>query len=215
MEFVTHSREETAALGGRLADALKTGQLSIRSGVCMASSDGFRIRLHGKGGHGAAPEESVSPVYAGIKLIGVFEDIARYELNPQQPSVVNICAIHTGSTYNIIPNDCEIMGTVRTFNEQQRAWLLDRLQQAMNQVASLYRCTAEWHIGQSAPSTHSDEQFSARLHQLLERDLPEIDLLRAGMALAASVITLIPAVFVFFMGQDYLEQGITASGLTM
>ncbi|MCI8490734.1 MAG: carbohydrate ABC transporter permease [Lachnospiraceae bacterium] len=45
--------------------------------------------------------------------------------------------------------------------------------------------------------------------------LPEIDLLRAGMALAASVITLIPAVFVFFMGQDYLEQGITASGLTM
>ena len=159
------------------ADALKTGQLSIRSGVCMASSDGFRIRLHGKGGHGAAPEESVSPVYAGIKLIGVFEDIARYELNPQQPSVVNICAIHTGSTYNIIPNDCEIMGTVRTFNEQQRAWLLDRLQQAMNQVASLYRCTAEWHIGQSAPSTHSDEQFSARLHQLLERDLPEIDLL--------------------------------------
>jgi multiple sugar transport system permease protein len=43
--------------------------------------------------------------------------------------------------------------------------------------------------------------------------LPEIDLRRAGMALAASVITLIPAVFVFFMGQDYLESGITASGM--
>ena len=43
--------------------------------------------------------------------------------------------------------------------------------------------------------------------------LPEIDLQRAGVALAASVITLIPAVFVFFMGQDYLEQGIAASGM--
>ncbi len=43
--------------------------------------------------------------------------------------------------------------------------------------------------------------------------LPEIDLSRAGMALAASVITLIPAVFVFFMGQDYLESGIAASGM--
>ena len=43
--------------------------------------------------------------------------------------------------------------------------------------------------------------------------LPEIDLKRAGMALAASVVTLIPAVFVFFMGQDYLEQGIAASGM--
>lgn len=159
------------------ADALKTGQLSIRSGVCMASSDGFRIRLHGKGGHGASPEDSISPVYAGVKLIGAFADIARYELDPQQPAVVNICAVHTGSTYNIIPNDCEIMGTVRTFNEKQRARLLERLQQAMNQVAALYRCTAEWHIGQSAPSTHSDEQFSARLHQLLSRDLPEIDLI--------------------------------------
>lgn len=42
---------------------------------------------------------------------------------------------------------------------------------------------------------------------------PEIDLSRAGMALAASVITLIPAVFVFFMGQDYLESGIAASGM--
>lgn len=159
------------------ADRLKTGELMIKSGTCMASSDGFRIRLHGKGGHGASPEDAISPIFAAVKLIGAFADIARYEIDPQQPSVVNICAIHSGTTYNIIPNDCEIMGTIRMFDEPRREALLERLQQAMHQVAALYRCTAEWYIGQSAPSTKSDEGFCQQLHQMLAQDLPEIKLL--------------------------------------
>ena len=159
------------------ADRLKTGQLCIKSGTCMASSDGFRIRLHGKGGHGASPQNSISPIFAAVKLIEAFTDIARYEIDPQQPSVVNICAIHSGTTYNIIPNDCEIMGTIRMFDEPRREALLQRLQDAMHQVAALYRCTAEWYIGQSAPSTKSDEAFSRQLRDTLARDLPELDVL--------------------------------------
>ncbi len=102
------------------ADRLQTGQLAIKSGNCMASSDGFRVTLTGKGGHGASPQDSISPIYAAVKLIGAFEDIARYEIDPQKPTVVNICALHAGSTYNIIPNECQVMGTIRTFDRELR-----------------------------------------------------------------------------------------------
>lgn len=169
------------------ADRLQTGQLAIKSGNCMASSDGFRVTLTGKGGHGASPQDSISPIYAAVKLIGAFEDIARYEIDPQKPTVVNICALHAGSTYNIIPNECQVMGTIRTFDEEERTWLLDRLQKAMHQVAELYRCQAEWYIGQSAPSTKSDPDFCQKLQDLLTKDLPEIDLvpLQTGKAMGS------------------------------
>ncbi|WP_458862794.1 M20 metallopeptidase family protein [Acidaminobacterium chupaoyuni] len=159
------------------ADAVKTGQILIKSGVCMASSDGFRITLHGKGGHGAAPEEAINPIFAAVKIIGAFEDIARYEIDPQSPSVVNICALNAGTTYNIIPNDCVIMGTVRMFDEEKRAILLGRLQQAMHSIAELYRCRAEWYIGQTAPSTRSDEQAAEATAASLKGCLPEAEVL--------------------------------------
>ena len=56
---------------------------------------------------------------------------------------VNTCSIHAGTTYNIIPNDCEIRGTVRTFNEEVRANLLSRIQETVEKICSLYRCTFE------------------------------------------------------------------------
>ena len=101
--------------------------------------------------------------------------------------MVNICALHAGSTYNIIPNECQVMGTIRTFDEEERTWLLDRLQKAMHQVAELYRCQAEWYIGQSAPSTKSDPDFCQKLQDLLTKDLPEIDLipLQTGKAMGS------------------------------
>ena len=159
------------------ADRLKTGQLCIKSGTCMASSDGFRIRLHGKGGHGASPQKSISPIFAAVKLIEAFTDIARYEIDPQQPSVVNTCSIHSGTIYNIIPEDCEIMGTVRMFNEEQRARVLGRMQEAVEKIASLYRCTAQWSLDLSVPCTISDEAFSQQLHDLLVRDLDGVEVL--------------------------------------
>ena len=106
---------------------LKTGQIAMGYGPCAASSDCYKITLHGKGGHGSAPQDSINPIFCACKIIEAFTDIARFEIDPQQPSVVNICAIHSGTTYNIIPNDCEIMGTIRMFDEPRREALLQRL----------------------------------------------------------------------------------------
>ena len=156
---------------------LKTGQIAMGYGPCAASSDCYKITLHGKGGHGSAPQDSINPIFCACKIIEAFTDIARFEIDPQQPSVVNTCSIHSGTIYNIIPEDCEIMGTVRMFNEEQRARVLGRMQEAVEKIASLYRCTAQWSLDLSVPCTVSDEAFSQQLHDLLVRDLDGVEVL--------------------------------------
>ncbi|WP_458862793.1 M20 metallopeptidase family protein [Acidaminobacterium chupaoyuni] len=143
---------------------LKTGQVKIASGPCAASSDCYRIVLHGKGGHGASPQKAINPIFAAAKIIEAFTDLGRYEIDPQMPSVVNTCAIHSGTIYNVIPNDCEIKGTVRMFNEENRARILKRMQETAEKIADLYRCGVEWHIDLAAPSNYSNEVFARTLH---------------------------------------------------
>lgn len=158
-------------------EPLKTGQIAMGYGPCAASSDCYKIVLHGKGGHGASPQNSINPIFCATKIIEAFTDIGRYEIDPQEPAVVNTCSIHSGTIYNIIPNDCEIMGTVRLFNEEQRARVLARMQEAVEKISSFNRCTAEWHVDLSVPCTYSNEEFSQKLHELLERDLEGVELL--------------------------------------
>lgn len=158
-------------------DPLKTGQLKMGRGVVSASSDNIRVILHGKGGHGASPQNSVNPIFAAAKIVEAFTDIGRYEVDPQQATVVNTCCIHSGTTYNIIPNDCELKVTVRTFNEDVRARILERMQQAVEKIADLYRCTAEFYNDFGTPSNYSEEQFADWLHETLVKDLEGVDIL--------------------------------------
>lgn len=155
----------------------QTGQVKLSRGTIAASSDNYRILLHGKGGHGASPQNSINPIFAAAKIVEAFTDIGRYEVDPQQPTVVNTCSIHAGTTYNIIPNDCEIRGTVRTFNEEVRANLLSRIQETVEKICSLYRCTFEFYNDFSTPSNYSEETFSDELYAMLKRDLEGVEVL--------------------------------------
>lgn len=150
---------------------LKTGELAMSYGAVAASSDCFKIVLHGKGGHGASPQEAVNPIFCAIKIIEAFTDIGRYEIDPQLPSVVNTCAINSGTIYNVIPNDCEIMGTMRMFNEEKRAEILSRLKEAVEKISSVYRCESAFTVDLSVPSMQSDEGCARMLHEMLSRDL--------------------------------------------
>ena len=91
-----------------------------REGPLMAAPDVFEIKIHGKGGHGSAPNLTVDPIYVAAQVINALQAISSRMLDQIQPFVLSVCNLHSGSSHNIIPNDATLEGTIRTLDQKIR-----------------------------------------------------------------------------------------------
>ena len=103
-----------------LYSGLEAGKIGVRDGPFFASSDRFVICLVGKGGHGAMPQSSVDPIVAAAQLVNLLQTIPSREIAPKDPVVVTVGSMHSGTTFNVIPDRAEMMGTVRAFDAAVR-----------------------------------------------------------------------------------------------
>lgn len=106
--------------GAHLATELPIGKIATRTGAMMASVDHFKIKIFGRGGHGARPHETLDSITVGSQLISHLQQIVSRRINPIQPSVVTIGRFHAGSAFNIIADTAEIEGTVRALDADVR-----------------------------------------------------------------------------------------------
>src|SRR6202140_2091118 len=100
------------------------GTLSYRVGIGSSNSDSLEITFHGRGGHGAAPQLTIDPVMIAARFIVDVQSVISREKDPTEFGVVSIGAIHGGTAENIIPDDVQILGTLRTFKPEVRAKML-------------------------------------------------------------------------------------------
>lgn len=103
---------------------LPAGTIGYHSGFFRASSDEVDITIFGRGGHGAAPHETVDPIVIAARTVLAFQTIVSRENNPMDPAVITVGSIHGGTKDNIIPDQVKLQMTVRTFNPQARKRLL-------------------------------------------------------------------------------------------
>jgi amidohydrolase len=113
------------------------GTFAVSSGPVMASSNEFKIVIHGKGGHAAMPHLSTDPVPVACQMVQAFQTIVSRNTKPVEAGVVSVTMIHTGEATNVVPDMCEIQGTVRTFTVE----LLDMIEQRMRDIAH-HTCAA-------------------------------------------------------------------------
>ena len=113
------------------------GQFAASAGPVMASSNEFKITLRGKGGHAAMPHNALDPVPVACQLVQGFQTIISRNLKPIDAGVISVTMIHAGSATNVIPNVCELQGTVRTFSVD----VLDLIEQRMR-VMTEHLCAA-------------------------------------------------------------------------
>lgn len=106
--------------GAHLATELPVGTISSRKGAMMASVDHFKIRISGRGGHGARPHETLDSITIGTQLVNHLQQIVSRRINPIQPAVVTIGKFHAGNAFNIIADSAEIEGTVRALDANVR-----------------------------------------------------------------------------------------------
>jgi amidohydrolase len=99
---------------------LEVGKLSFRGGMVMASADELYITIKGKGGHAAAPQNTVDTILIASHLIVSLQQIVSRNNNPFNPSVLSITSVQGGYTTNVIPSEVKLMGTFRAMNEEWR-----------------------------------------------------------------------------------------------
>jgi hippurate hydrolase len=115
--------------GRHNAPQLEAGQISVFPGPAMAGADFFDITITGKGSHGAMPHVGRDPVVAAITLAAALQTIVSRNADPREAAVVSITQLHAGSAYNVIPEEAELAGTIRTFSPEIATLIRERMRE--------------------------------------------------------------------------------------
>lgn len=115
----------------------QVGRFAVSPGPVMASTSEFKITIRGKGSHGAMPNLGIDPVPIACQMVQAFQTIISRNKKPIDAGVISVTMIHAGEATNVIPDSCELQGTVRTFTTE----VLDLIEQRMKQVAE-HTCAA-------------------------------------------------------------------------
>jgi len=110
----------TYALGFHNHPNLSAGRFGFVRGPALAAADGFEIVVRGRSGHAAHPHNAVDPIVAAANLVLQLQTVVSREVPPMRPAVVTVGAIHGGTARNIIPNQVQLLGTVRTLHNDVR-----------------------------------------------------------------------------------------------
>ncbi len=106
----------------------------------MASVDGFKLTIKGKGGHGSMPESCIDPLNAAVQVYLGLQSLIAREIKGSDEAVLTIGQIQGGSSANIIPDEVVMQGTLRTFDDEVRTYLVKRMKEISNMIAESYRC---------------------------------------------------------------------------
>ena len=153
-----------AVFGLHVTSSLNTGQIGFREGPLMASADKFTIIVKGRQTHGSRPWNGVDPIVASSQIIMATQTIASRQVDvTKAPSVVSFGAINGGVRNNIIPDQVEMVGTIRTFDQEMRADIKKRLAKTAEMVAESGGAEAHVHIDHGYPVTVNDVELTKKM----------------------------------------------------
>ena len=119
------------------------GWIGVAKGPVMAGAELFTIKLTGKGGHGAAPHLTIDPIVAASQIVTALQSITSRNVAPLQSAVVSVTTVHSGTAFNVIPQEAELTGTIRTFDLDVRKKVLERFEQIIRGVGGAMGCQVE------------------------------------------------------------------------
>ena len=155
-----------AVFGLHVFSSVQVGQIAVRGGPLMAASDRFNIKVIGRQTHGSAPWNGIDPIVASADLIGAAQTVVSRQANiAKQPAVVSFGAIKGGIRYNIIPDEVEMVGTIRTFDEGMRQKIFADLRNVAEHTAAAHGARAEAKVPDQDgnPATINDPALTAKM----------------------------------------------------
>ncbi len=162
------------------------GSVGYRPGPALASADSFKIIVRGRQTHGARPWDGIDPITTAAQIvIGLQQIVSRQTDISEVPAIVTVGSIRGGVRFNIIPDEVEMLGTVRAFDPQIRRDIHDRIRRIATGIAESAGATAEviFHLGY--PVTINDPDLTRRMVPTLRRAAGEGKLFEASLLTVA------------------------------
>ncbi len=147
-----------AIIALHLWNEIEIGKVIVKEGPLMASADEFVIKIKGIGGHGAVPQFTVDSIVVAANVITTLQTIISRNIDPLEPAVLTIGKIKGGSNFNIIAETVELIGTVRTFNNELRDEIEARIEQIIKNVTGAFGATYEYEYIKMYPPTINDSK---------------------------------------------------------
>jgi amidohydrolase len=143
-EGVLKNPDVDALIGLHLWNNLPLGTVGVRTGALMAATEGFKCIIHGKGGHGAIPHQTVDSIVVAAQIVTALQTIVSRNVNPIDSAVITVGKLHAGTALNVIAERAEISGTVRYFNPELGVFLPKRIEQIIAGICQSYG--ADYHL---------------------------------------------------------------------
>jgi amidohydrolase len=191
------------------------GWIGVSQGSSMAGAEIFKIKIRGKGGHGAAPHLAIDPILASSQIINALQSITSRNIPPLKSAVVSVCTINGGEAFNVIPQEVLLAGTIRTFDLDVRDKVLERFEVIVYGMAETMGCQAEIELNRLTPAVINHSEISTRIHKIAKTLYPNADVdpsdnTTMGSEDMAFMMELVPGCF-FFVGSANSEKNLDAS----
>lgn len=184
-ENVLEDPSPMAVIGQHAMPSLQAGKVGVRKGKFMASMDALSIRIKGRGGHGAIPEQNIDPVVIASHIVIALQHLVSRMASPREPTVLSIGKVIANGAINIIPDEVYMEGTFRAMNETWRVEAHKRMITMATSIAESMGATCEFVITRGYPFLVNEEKITEQVHQFAaeymgEENVVEPDILMAS-----------------------------------
>ena len=179
----------------------------VKPGALLTGCNGFKITVTGKGCHGAQPQNGIDPINIGVHIHLALQELIAREVDFSNGALLTFGQFAAGTAANIIPQTAVMQGTLRTFNEDIRAHLVERMKTIVKLTAEKFRGSAEIEIISDLPVLMNDAEMTGKVRSYLEKMSGDEIVVEDGFAATASedfafVAKAVPATTIFFGASD-------------
>jgi amidohydrolase len=179
-------RKPDQVFGMHVTSSMPTGVIGLRSGPAMASEDSFTIKVMGRQTHGSRPWGGVDPIVASAQIINSVQTIISRQVDiTKAPAVVSFGAINGGIRSNIIPDEVELIGTIRTFDQDMRADIKVKLAEIATNAAKTLGATAVTEIQPGYPVTVNNPELVSKMRPVIASVVGDNMLIEPGLITGA------------------------------
>lgn len=132
-----------ASFGLHLWSRLPLNQIVVQSGPVFAGADKVNLAVHGTGGHGAMPHETVDAVLIASQIVVAWQSIVSRNVNPTEPAVITVGSLHAGTAANVVAERADLECTIRSVSLETRDFLVKRMQEIADGICAAYGARAE------------------------------------------------------------------------
>lgn len=181
-EGVLSNPDVDAIIALHVSPLFKSGQISISPGPVMASPAEFEIEITGRGGHAAQPQKTVDPIVISSNIINLFQTIVSRNVDPLKSAVISVTSFHAGNTFNIIPSNATLKGTVRAFDPLLHKEISEKMEAIISSVAGGMGANYTFNYNLNYPPVVNSKEMVDIILKASSKIIPEENIIQNNQA---------------------------------